>query len=142
MGAFVSAIESTVHTEYRDLRNVLHAQLLEEIDLEGLRRLSEETARKRVAEAVRILLNRDKRPLTHNERENMVKDVLDELFGLGPLEPLLSDSTISDILVNGADTVYVERHGKLQRTDVRFDDNAHLARIIDRIVTRVGRRID
>src|SRR5262245_20291835 len=142
MGAFVSAIESTVHTEYRDLRNVLHTQLLEEIDLENLRRLSDETARKRVSEAVRVLLKRERRPLTHNECERMVKDILDELFGLGPLEPLLSDSTISDILVNGAGTIYIERLGRLQRTDIRFDDNAHLARIIDRIVTRVGRRID
>jgi pilus assembly protein CpaF len=77
-----------------------------------------------------------------SEREDMVKDILDELFGLGPLEPLLADNTISDILVNGANNVYVERYGKLERTGIRFDDNAHLSRIIDRIVTRVGRRID
>jgi pilus assembly protein CpaF len=138
----MSAVENTVNTDYRELRNLLHSQLLEEIDLESLRRLNDETARKRVGEAVRVLLKRDRRPLTHNECERMVKDILDELFGLGPLEPLLSDSTISDILVNGAETIYVERLGKLQRTDIRFDDNAHLARIIDRIVTRVGRRID
>jgi len=138
----MSAVENTVNTDYRELRNLLHSQLLEEIDLESLRRLNDDTARKRVSEAVRVLLKRDRRPLTHNECERMVKDILDELFGLGPLEPLLADSTISDILVNGAETIYVERLGKLQRTDVRFDDNAHLARIIDRIVTRVGRRID
>jgi pilus assembly protein CpaF len=138
----MSSSENIFNVEYRELRNVLHGRLLEDIDLESLRLLSDEIARQRVTEEIRNLLKRERSPLTLSEREDMVKDILDELFGLGPLEPLLADNTISDILVNGADAVYVERYGKLERTLIRFDDNAHLSRIIDRIVTRVGRRID
>jgi len=76
------------------------------------------------------------------EREQIVGEILDEVFGLGPMQPLLADPTLSDILVNGAYDVYVERRGKLERTNVRFNDNDHLMRIIDRIVSRVGRRVD
>jgi pilus assembly protein CpaF len=138
----MSSSENMFSVEYRELRNVLHTRLLEDIDLESLRLLSDEIARQRVTDEIRNLLKRERSPLTLSEREDMVKDILGELFGLGPLEPLLADSTVSDILVNGANAVYVERYGKLERTTVRFDDNAHLSRIIDRIVTRVGRRID
>ncbi len=80
--------------------------------------------------------------LNRNERERIVEEVLDETFGLGPLELLLKDSSISDILINGPKNIYVERRGRLEKTDVEFRDNAHLMQIIDRIVSRVGRRVD
>ena len=105
----MSSFENVISLEYRELRNVLHARLLEDIDLESLRLLSDEVARQRVTDEIRNLLKRDRSPLTLGEREDMVKDILDELFGLGPLEPLLADNTISDILVNGSEAVYVER---------------------------------
>jgi pilus assembly protein CpaF len=88
------------------------------------------------------MLEREKTPLTMSEREQLVREVLDELFGLGPLEAFLDDPTISDILVNGAHNVYIERAGLLEKTDVRFTDDEHLMRIIERIVSRVGRRVD
>jgi pilus assembly protein CpaF len=99
-------------------------------------------AREQLRQVTLDLLQRDKTPLTMSEREQMVAEILDEVFGLGPLQPLLADHTLSDILVNGAYNVYVERRGKLEKTSVRFTDNAHLMRIIDRIVSRVGRRVD
>jgi pilus assembly protein CpaF len=132
--------ESAVN--YKDLKTGLHKQLLEQLDLESLRRLDEETAQTRVGEAVRNLLQRQRSPLTQSERTMMVTEIIRELFGLGPLEPLLEDPTISDILINGSQMVYVERYGKLERTNVCFDDDQHLSRIIDRIVSRVGRRVD
>src|SRR5262249_41880346 len=128
--------------DYQELRTRLHSQILEQIDLESLNRLREDLARDRVREAVRELLQRERTPLALAEREQMAREIMDELFGLGPLERLLSDPTISDILINGPNRVYIERKGRLQRTDARFNDSPHLMRIIDRIVSRVGRRID
>src|SRR5438093_1108287 len=128
--------------EYKDLKQLVHKQLLEEMDLESLRRLDDETARARVSDSIRNLLHRQRSPLTQNERDQMVAEVLCELFGLGPLEPLLADPTVSDILINGSRVVYVERYGRLERTEIHFDDDHHLSRIIDRIVSRVGRRVD
>ena len=121
-------------TDHRGLKTKLHAQLLEEIDLESLNRLSEGVARDRVGVNIRDLLHRERTPLASIERERIVLEILDELFGLGPLEPLLADGTISDILVNGSQKIFVERRGKLEATGARFDDDAHLMRIIDRWV--------
>ena len=129
-------------TDHRGLKTKLHAQLLEEIDLESLNRLSEGVARERVGVIIRDMLHRERTPLASIERERIVLEILDELFGLGPLEPLLADGAISDILVNGSQKIFVERRGKLEATGARFDDDAHLMRIIDRIVSRVGRRVD
>jgi len=129
-------------TTYKELKTKLHKQILEDIDLETLNRLSEGVARERVGLAIRDMLNRQRTPLASTERETLVDEILHEVFGLGPLEPLLADPMISDILVNGFSKVYVERHGKLELTNVRFNDNSHVLRIIDRIVTKVGRRID
>ncbi len=129
-------------TDHRGLKTKLHAQLLEEIDLESLNRLSEGVARERVGVIIRDMLHRERTPLASVERERIVLEILDELFGLGPLEPLLADGAISDILVNGSQKIFVERRGKLEATGARFDDDAHLMRIIDRIVSRVGRRVD
>jgi pilus assembly protein CpaF len=127
---------------YKELKAKLHVQILEDIDLETLNRLSEGVARERVGVAIRDMLNRERTPLASAEREGIVEEILDEVFGLGPLEPLLADPTVSDILVNGPSKVYVERRGVLELTRVRFNDESHLMRIIDRIVTKVGRRID
>ena len=125
-----------------ELKAALHGKLINEIDLEGLNRLDERTARERVGDLIRDMLIRDKTPLALYEREQITRDILDELFGLGPIQPLLTDPTVSDILVNGARTVFVERHGTLERTELKFSDDQHLMRIIERIVSRVGRRVD
>lgn len=127
---------------YHDLKEDLHSKVINEIDLESLNRLQEDVAREQLRQVILDILQREKTPLTMTEREQMVAEILDEVFGLGPLQPLLADPTLSDILVNGAYSIYVERRGKLERTPVRFTDNDHLMRIIDRIVSRVGRRVD
>ena len=134
--------ETATFTSYRDVKAKIHTQLLAEMDLESLNKLQEDVARTRVAEAIRELLQRDRTPLTLKEREQLVEEVRHELFGLGPIEPLLEDPSVSDILVNGPDSIYVERQGLLERTDLFFNDTPHLMRIIERIVSRVGRRID
>ncbi len=128
--------------EYGELKTKLHARLLEEIDLDSLSSLDEKTARERISQFIHDIVEREKTPLALSEREQLIREILDELFGLGPLEPLLDDPTVSDILVNGSQNVYVERHGLLERTDVTFDDDRHLMRIVDRIVSRIGRRVD
>ncbi len=128
--------------EYLDLKASLHSKVINEIDLESLNRLPENTAREQLRKVILDVLQREKTPLTMTEREQIVGEILDEVFGLGPMQQLLADPTLSDILVNGAYDVYVERRGKLERANVRFNDNDHLMRIIDRIVSRVGRRID
>jgi pilus assembly protein CpaF len=137
-----AGISAVALSDYWQLRSKIHARLLEEIDLESMERLEDRTKRERVSQIVRGMLEREKTPLTMAEREQLVREVLDELFGLGPLEPFLDDPTISDILVNGAEDVYIERAGLLEKTDVRFTDDEHLMRIIERIVSRVGRRVD
>src|SRR5437867_657123 len=129
-------------TDYREMKAKIHSQILQEMDLESLNKLQEAVARTRVCEAIRELLHRERTPLAFSEREQLVKEVVNELFGLGPIEPLLADSRVSDILVNGPDRIYVERDGVLQRTDLFFNDSQHLLQIIDRIVSRVGRRVD
>src|SRR5215510_2899297 len=133
---------SIAFTDYREMKAKIHAQILEEMDLESLNKLQEEVARTRVGDAIRELLHRDRTPLTLREREQLVNEIVHELFDLGPIEPLLADSTVSDILVNGPDNIYVERKGMLERTDFFFNDAQHLMRIIERIVSRVGRRVD
>ena len=128
--------------EYSELKSKLHARLLEEIDLDSLTRLDQDTARERISQFILEIVEREKTPLALSEREQLIREILDELFGLGPLEPLLADPLVSDILVNGSQNVYVERQGLLERTDVKFDDDAHVMRIVDRIVSRLGRRVD
>jgi pilus assembly protein CpaF len=129
-------------TEFRQIRSQLHNRILEELNLESLNRMNDSTGRDRVREVARDMLARERTPLAGTEREQLVSEIVDELFGYGPLEPLLLDPTVSDILVNGPHRVYVERGGILEPTRAQFDDDQHLMRIIDRIVTRVGRRID
>ncbi len=127
---------------YQEIKHDLHSKILDEIDLESLNRLKEETARERLSNEIRELLRREKAPLTQTERDRLVLELVHEVFGLGPIEPLLADPGISDILVNGPHAVYIERRGLLEKTPITFTDESHLLRIIDRIVSRIGRRVD
>ncbi len=129
-------------SEYKKIKGALHSQILREIDLESLSRLDDERARRQLGDFIAGRLTRERTPLAYAERERLTKELLNEIFGLGPLEILLQDDGISDILINGAHQVYIERRGLLELTDVEFDDDSHLRRIIDSIVSRVGRRID
>ncbi|MGH7572480.1 MAG: CpaF family protein [Gemmatimonadota bacterium] len=125
-----------------EIRSKIHRQLLERLNLSNLEAYKREQVVTEVRRVVQELLSRESTPLNHEERESLVEQVLHEIFGLGPLEPLLRDPTISDILVNTAQSVFVERNGRLERTGVRFKDDKHLMQVIDRIVSAVGRRID
>src|SRR5271167_2364335 len=128
--------------EYQELKFRLHRKLLDRINLEALSTMAGERMRVEVRVAVARLVEEEKTPLSLVEKDRVIDEILDEVFGLGPLEPLLQDNTISDILVTGPKLVYVERAGKLYRTPVEFKDNAHLLRIIEKVVARVGRRVD
>ena len=128
--------------DFEQFKSDIHRTLISKIDLEKLSSVNNGKARQAVASMVQEIIVEEKVPLNAHERERVQSDLLDEVFGLGPLEPLLADRQISDILVNGKDNVYIERHGLLTKTDVRFRDERHLLQIIDRIVSRVGRRID
>jgi pilus assembly protein CpaF len=120
----------------------IHRILISRLDLEKLSRVNSTQARQAVAGVVKEIITEQKVPLSMNEQQKIQSDLLDEVFGLGPLEPLLRDPTISDVLVNGKDRVFIERGGVLERTDTTFRDDRHLMQIIDRIVSRVGRRVD
>jgi pilus assembly protein CpaF len=125
-----------------DWREKVYTQLLKVMDLSLLDSLEPAEAAKQIREICQRLLDENSAPISVASRQLIIKQIADEVLGLGPLEPLLADSTVSDILVNGARSVYVERFGKLQKTDVCFRDDAHLLNIIDRIVSALGRRID
>ena len=128
--------------EYQELKFMIHRKLLDRINLEAISSMGGDRVRVEIRPAVARLVEEEKTPLSLVEKERVIEEVLNEVFGLGPLEPLLQDSTISDILVTTPRLVYIERAGKLYRTPVDFKDNAHLLRIIEKIVSRVGRRID
>jgi len=130
-------------TTYNQVKNRLHRRLIEEFDPAALWDGAERSEiRDSVAEFVRVALESDPAPLSRAERSRLAEDLLYETFGLGPLGPLMCDPAVSDILVNGADQVYVERFGRLERTTVAFNDAAHVLQIIERIVAKVGRHID
>jgi len=120
----------------------IHKTLISKLDLEKLSRVNSTQARQAVAGIVKEIIADQRVPLNFDEQEKIQADLLDEVFGLGPLEPLLRDAKISDILVNGKDHVFIEKGGLLQRVDTKFRDDRHLLQIIDRIVSRVGRRVD
>jgi len=128
-------------SEYQQVKADLHRKILDRLDLEKLGKTGD-TARDEVLVVIRNAVNAEVVPLSFAERERLAREILDEIFGLGPLEPLLKDPTVSDILVNRFDRVYVERAGKLQLENLSFKDNSHLMQIIERIVSRVGRRVD
>ena len=142
-----SAAASTADTrnpEYQALKGRVHTELLNRLNLDRLATIRREEAEPELRSIIATLLEREQQrtPLSMSEREALVIDVLNELFGLGPLEALLADTTISDILVNRFDQVYIEREGRLLETDITFRDERHLQQIIERIVSAVGRRID
>ena len=128
--------------KHTDLKVELHQRLLDLINLQALEKMSREQIEAEVGDIVAEELGKQNHALNHAERKQLVDDVLDELLGLGPLEPLLKDPTITDILVNGYCNVFVERYGVLEHSPVRFKDERHLLRIIQKIVSAVGRRID
>src|SRR6187549_4028889 len=128
--------QNELHT---DLKVELHQRLLSLINLSALDNMSREQIQDEVGDIVLEELDKQRHALNQAERRKLVDDVLDELLGLGPLEPLLKDATITDILVNGHDKVFVERYGVLEPTPVRFKDGKHLVRIIQKIVSAVGR---
>ncbi|HSR67201.1 MAG TPA: CpaF family protein [Acidobacteriota bacterium] len=132
----------SLQADYSRVKNDLHAKILDQIDLERLERLDEGTARDQIRGVVRRIMIEERTPLSRTEREKVSEDILHEFFGLGPLEPILADQEISDILVNGSGQIFIEKRGRLQKVDSRFDNDEHLMRIITRIVSRVGRRID
>jgi pilus assembly protein CpaF len=127
---------------HQDLKTKLHRELLNRVDLEKLTTLEDVKARVQVQDVIHELVAKLDVPLSAGERERLSREVLHEVFGLGPLEPLLQDSTINDILVNTHRTIYVERAGILEKTSAAFKDEAHLRHIIDKIVSNVGRRVD
>src|SRR5229473_1040360 len=131
-----------INPEYQELKFILHRKLLDRINLEVLSSVATDRMRNEVRGAVARLVEEEKTPLSLGEKDRIIGEVLDEVFGLGPLEPLLADPTISDILVTTPKLVYIERAGKLYKTPVQFKDNQHLMRIIEKIVARVGRRVD
>jgi len=135
-------LQTFERTEYQQVKADLHRKILDRLDLEKLGRTQSDSAREEVLVVIRNTVNSEAVPLSFAERERLSREILDEIFGLGPLEPLLKDPSISDILVNRFDKVYVERAGKLEPTGLSFKDDQHLMQIIDRIVSRVGRRVD
>ena len=134
--------KTALKPEYQELKFTLHRKLLDKINLEALAAIDNQRVRTEVRQAVIALIDGESTLLSSLEKQQITEEVLDEVFGLGPLEPLLQDPSISDILVNTHKQVYVERKGLLEVTSVRFRDDSHLLRIIDKIVSQVGRRVD
>jgi pilus assembly protein CpaF len=134
--------KSTPTPEYQELKFTLHRKLVDKINLDALASIDNQKMRSEVRQALLGLIDGEPTLLSSTEKQQICDEVLDEVFGLGPLEPLLKDPTISDILVNTSKHVYVERRGLLELTNVAFRDDQHLLRIIDKIVSQVGRRID
>ena len=129
--------EKKPEQQYQDFKATLHRELIQRLDLSNLFKLEREKARQEIRKILEALLAQKKMPLNSAEERKLLQEVEDETFGLGPLEPLLADPTINDILVNQYQKVFVERAGKLELTSVIFRDEAHLRQIIDRIVSRV-----
>jgi pilus assembly protein CpaF len=132
----------TSSRDYRAVKETIHRKLREKLDVGRITKLSREAVRIEVTDIVDSLATLERTPITLQERERLSREVLDEVFGLGPLEQLLKDNSISDILINNYNEVYIERRGRLERSDVAFRDDAHLMAIITRIVSAVGRRVD
>lgn len=143
IGPDLAAVEDERDLEFQQIKGEVHRQVIGKMDLSRLGTMDEATLRLEIRRATeKLLQDRDDLLLNLDERERLVNEVMDETFGLGPLEPLLRDPSVSDILINGAKTVYVERRGRLERARITFANDAHLVKIIQRIVSRVGRRID
>jgi len=136
------ALPEVAQQAYQELKKTMHQMILDRIDLERLKRLTTEQFKHELALLVQRIIEEERIVLNQQERHHLVLDIQHEMLGFGPLEPLLNDPSISDILVNTHSQVYVERRGRLELTDVSFHDNAHLMKIIEKIVSRVGRRVD
>jgi pilus assembly protein CpaF len=134
--------EESKSVEFENLKRRIHGKLVDKLDLTRVGEMEGEVLRREIRLVVEHLCDTEDTLLNRTERERLVEEVLDETFGLGPLELLLKDPTISDILINGPKNIYVERRGKMEKTPVVFRDNNHLMQIIDRIVSKVGRRVD
>src|SRR5947208_4353591 len=141
-GGSQSGLERGSGKGFEELKRLIHSKLVDKLDLSRVSDLAGDTLRREIRLVVERLCDTENPLLNRMERERLIDEVLDETFGFGPLELLLKDPTISDILVNGPHKIYVERRGKLEKTDVKFRDNEHLLQIIDRIVSKVGRRVD
>jgi len=133
---------TAARTDYATIKTAIHRKLIQKLNLEKLSEIKREDVRREVAQILESLVVGESAPMNLQERERLSQEVLDEVFGLGPLEPLLADPTVSDILVNTYKRVYVERRGMLEATSVQFRDDVHLMSIIDRIVSAIGRRVD
>jgi pilus assembly protein CpaF len=140
--AAVSQLGGQSNKSFEELKRLIHTKLVDKLDLSRVSDLAGDTLRREIRLVVERLCDTENPLLNRMERERLIDEVLDETFGFGPLEALLKDPTISDILVNGPHNVFVERRGKLEKTDVKFRDNEHLLQIIDRIVSKIGRRVD
>jgi pilus assembly protein CpaF len=136
------APQSTLDQAWQELKSRVHNALFDYLDLSRIGSLSEDQVKQDVGDATRILLEKERALLSLEDRERLIGEIQHEVFGLGALEPLLQDPTVDDVLVNGCSDVRVERSGRLEKTVARFKDDAHLMRIIDKIVSGVGRRVD
>lgn len=141
-GVSQAGLDRSASKSFDELKRLIHGKLVDKLDLSRVSDLAGDTLRREIRLVVERLCDTENPLLNRMERERLIDEVLDETFGFGPLEVLLKDPTISDILVNGSQKVFVERRGKLEKTDVKFRDNDHLLQIIDRIVSKVGRRVD
>jgi pilus assembly protein CpaF len=141
-GASQGSDKNQSNKSFEELKRLIHSKLVDKLDLSRVSDLAGDTLRREIRLVVERLCDTENPLLNRMERERLIDEVLDETFGFGPLEMLLKDPTISDILVNGPHKIYVERRGKLEKTEVKFRDNDHLLQIIDRIVSKVGRRVD
>ncbi len=137
-----TAINSEKDNDFETLKREIHSKLVDKLDLSSVGELEGDVLHREIRLVVEHLCDSEGTLLNRNEREQLIEEVMDETFGLGPLELLLKDTSISDILINGPKNIYVERKGKMEKTNVAFRDNNHLMQIIDRIVSKVGRRID
>ncbi|MFL5340022.1 MAG: CpaF family protein [Gemmataceae bacterium] len=142
LGLSASQNGANGNKSFEDLKRHIHAKLVEKLDFTRVKDLASDALRRDIRRVVEHLCDTENPLLNRMERERLIDEILDETLGFGPLEALLKDPTISDILVNGPKCVYVERRGKLEKSDVVFRDNEHLLQIIDRIVSKVGRRVD
>ena len=135
-------VTSATRTDFGAVKSAIHRRLIQKLNLDRLTEINRDDVRREVGQILEALVVGESTPMNLQERERLAQEVLDEVFGLGPLEPLLADPTISDILVNGHKHVYIERKGKLEQTGIQFRDDTHLMTIIDRIVSAIGRRVD
>jgi pilus assembly protein CpaF len=142
LGGSMAGVDRQGTKSFEELKRLIHGKLVDKLDLSRVSDLEGDTLRREIRLVVERLCDTENPLLNRMERERLIDEVLDETFGFGPLEVLLKDPTISDILINGPHKIYVERRGKMEKSDVKFRDNDHLLQIIDRIVSKVGRRVD